>query len=303
MAFPWQQYLSPKFWPTWASIGLFWLLSRGSLNQQLAIGRGFGSLLWKLIPSRRAITKTNLEIAFPDKSDSDIESLGKLTYQHIGMGIFEAAYLWFKPIAKLDERFTLKGTEHLDAAVASGTGVILLQAHFSSLEVLGGILGKRWPISAVYDKPKNPLYAHHIEYQRLRHLQGLIDNQDIRTMIKRLKRGEIVWYSPDQTVHPRNGGIATRYFNQPVLTTAGTARIAAMTGATIIPLLPVRHERGHAYTVEFLPPLELDTSDPVAATQAVNDLFESQIRNHPEQYFWVHKRFKPPPDTVQSPYT
>ncbi len=302
MSFPWQSYWHPKYWPTWASIGLFWLLSRGSLDTQLRLGRGFGRLLWKVLPSRRGITITNLELAFPNKTPEQINTLGHLTYQHIGMGIFEAAYLWFRPIDNLNERFSLVGTEHLESAMATGKGVILLQAHFSSLEVLGGILGRRWPISAVYDKPKNPLYAHHIEFQRLRHLNGLVDNQDIRTMIRRLKRGEIVWYSPDQTVHPRHGGIATRYFKQDVLTTAGTARIAAMTGATIIPLLPIRHPKGQSYTVEFLPPLELDLSDSTAATQAVNDLFESQVRAHPEQYFWVHKRFKPPPSAGPSPY-
>lgn len=301
--FPWRDYVAPKFWPTWASIGILWLLSRGSLNQQLRIGRGFGSLLWTLIPGRRAVTQTNLSLAFPEKSSNDVDQLGKLTYQHIGMGIFEAAFLWFRRIEKLDDRFELHGTEYLQDAIDKGKGVILLQAHFSSLEVLGGILGRRWPISAVYDKPKNALYAHHIEYQRLRHLHGLIDNKDIRSMIRRLKRGEIVWYSPDQSVQPRNGGIATRYFDQDVLTTAGTARIVAMTGATVVPLLPVRHKNGNSYSVKFLPAMELDVSDPIAATQQVNDLFEQQVRQHPEQYFWVHKRFKPPPDAGPSPYS
>ena len=123
-------------------------------------------------------------------------------------------------------------------------------------------------------------------------MPAMIRNDDIRHMVRRLRRGEIVWYSPDQTVPKENGGIAVRFFGQPVLTTAGTARMASMTGATIVPFVPTRHGYSGRYTLSFKAPLLLDTGDPETATAAINRLFESQIRDQPEQYFWMHNRWK-----------
>lgn len=224
------------------------------------------------------------------------------SYQHMGMAIAETAYLWFRDIADLDPLFTLEGREHLDAALAKGNGVILLQAHFTTIDVCSNAMGSRWPISAVYDSPKNPLYADFLLKARSQYMNGMIDNRDIRNMIRRLRKGEIVWYSPDQTVHRKNGGITTNYFNVPVLTSSGTARIVAMTGATIVPYVPTRSPKGGAYTLRFMAPMPLDCSDVETATQTVNDHLEAQVRTQPAQYLWAHKRFKPPGPEHPDPY-
>ena len=121
-------------------------------------------------------------------------------------------------------------------------------------------------------------------------------------MVRCLRRGEMVWYSPDQSVSVNHGGIVTQYFRQPALTTSGTARILKMTGATIIPFIPTRSEDGSGYTFKFGEPLTLDTSDPVLATQRVNDELEAHVRTQPEQYLWAHKRFKQPSKNHANPY-
>jgi len=163
-------------------------------------------------------------------------------------------------------------------------------------------MGRRWPISAVYDAPKNPLYADYLLYQRGRHLVELIENRDIRKMVKRLRKGEIVWFSPDQAVSRARGGIDTTYFDQAVLTSSGTARIQSMTNALVLPFVPKRDDKGQHYTLQILPAIELDNQNVTTATQQVNHLFESQIVSQPEQYFWVHKRFKPPSADAINPY-
>ncbi len=300
--FPWHQFRSPRHWPVRLGIALFWLLSRFSFDTQLAIGRALGTILFYAVPSRRRITLINLSLAFPEASTAEKILLAKRTYQHIGMGVAETACLWFRPVSYMGKRFTFVGEEHLNKALQRGNGVIMLQAHFSTLELCGGIVGARWPVSAVYDSPKNPLFAAFLVFKRNRHLQSLIDNKDIRSMIRQLRRGEIVWYSPDQTVYPSEGGIATRFFDQPALTSSGTTRIVTMTGAVVIPFVPTRHANGASYQLEFLPPMELDSANIESATQSVNDLFESQVRSQPEQYFWLHKRFKPPGPEHINPY-
>jgi len=301
-SFPWQQYRAPRHWPTRLAIGCLWLLSRLPFNHQLIVGSYLGALLYYLLPSRRRIIRINLRLAFPEQSVDERVKLAKAVYRHIGMGVAETACAWFRPLSYMRDRFEFVGGEHLDNALAAGRGVILLQAHFTMIDICGNFVCSRWPVAAVFDNPKNPLYAAYVAWQRERQVSALIDNRDIRSMIRRLKRGEIVWYSPDQTVRARHGGIATQFFKQPVLTTSGTARIAAMTGATIVPFVPTRHADSGRYTLSFFKPMEISARDTQAATQAVNDLFESQVRTQPEQYLWVHKRFRPPTADLPHPY-
>lgn len=300
--FTWRSYLSPKYWPTLFGFICFWLLSRLPLDWQLAIGRALGSLLYYAIPTRRKITATNLSFAFPTKTPAQLSTLSKNVYRNIGMAAAETASLWFRPWSLFAPRVQIKGAQILDEALASGQGVILLQAHFSTIELCGAAMGSRWPISAVYDSPKNPLYAAYLLHQRGRHLVELIENRDIRRMVKRLRQGGIVWFSPDQAVARARGGIETTYFDQPVLTSSGTARIQAMTNATVLPFVPRRAKNGGAYLLEIFPPVTINSEDVQSATQEINHLFESQIIEQAEQYFWVHKRFKPPNEAVRNPY-
>lgn len=252
--------------------------------------------------SRRKVTHTNLKLTFPELNDSEREALARRAFRHLGMATTETAWIWYRKVDDITN-IELVGTEYVDAALDAGKGVILLQAHFTVLELCGAVVGGRWPVSAVYDTPKNPLFADYLFNQRSRHLAGLIDNRGIREMVRCLRRGEMVWYSPDQSVSVNHGGIVTQYFDQPALTTSGTARILKMTGATIIPFIPTRQEDGKGYTFTFGKPLELDTSDALLATQKVNDELEAHVRTQPEQYLWAHKRFKKPSEQYANPYT
>jgi len=297
----WRDYLAPRYWPTWVGIAILWLWSRLPFMAQMTLGKLLGKLAWYLLPDRRKITRINLTLAFPEKSNAEITALAKTVYLHVGMSIAEGASLWFRPLDFYQHRFKLQGIEHVQQALAEGHGVILLQAHFTLLEMNAAALGPRFPISAVFDPPKNALFAEFLVNRRQRFLTDLIDNREIRQMVRRLKRGEMVWYSPDQSVGKHHGGIATRFFDQPVLTTAGTRRIVRMTGATVLPLIPTRHPGNGTYTLTIGTPISIEGDDE-QATQIINNMFEEQIRQQPEQYFWMHKRFKPPTPEFSNPY-
>ena len=300
--FPWRDYLAPRHWPTWFGIGLFALLARLPFDAQLAAGRGLGDLLFRLLPERRRVARINVALAFPTRDERTREAIARESFRESGAAIAETACVWFRPFAFHAGRVELDGGEHVDAALARGRGVILLQAHFTAIDICAPSIRARWPAGGVYDDPKNPLYARFLAWQRARWIEPLIDNRDIRSMVRHLRRGGVVWYSPDQSVGARHGGIATRYFGQPVLTTGGTARIVAMTGAAVVPHVPVRDPASNRYTLRFLPPIELPTASVEAATQSVNDLLEAQVRDQPGQYLWAHKRFKPPAKTLPDPY-
>ena len=294
-AFHWQSFLAPRHWASWLGFSLLWLLSRLPFDTQLLVGRMIGKLVWLALPGRKRVTLTNLGFAFPEKSKQQKIELARQVYDHVGMTIAEEASLWFRPADFYLDRFDVHGSEHLDHALKLNRGVVLLQAHFSLIEINMAKLGPLYPISVVFDPPKNELFAAFLANRRARFLRSLVDNRQMRQMIRKLKQGEVVWYSPDQSVSLSRGGVETTFFGQPVLTTAGTGRIAKMTGAQVLPFVPTRHADSGRYTIRIGEALTFDGSDEQVATQKINELFESQIRQQPEQYFWMHKRFKPPP--------
>ena len=300
--FPWRRYAAPRHWPTWAGLGLLWLLTRLPFDTVLAAGRRLGPMVLRLLAERARATRINIALALPTLDAAGRERIAHASARHAGMSAMELAWLWCRPHEGIDARATLLGTGHVDAALAAGRGVILLQAHFSVIDRAGSVIGRRWRATGVYDPPKDPLIAALQLWHRRPYLDEPIPNRNVRSMVRRLRRGEMVWFSPDQAVSVRNGGVATRFFDQPVLSSSGTARILAMTGATVIPMVPERSRDGRHLTVHFHPPVTFDTTDTVRATQAVNDLLEAQVRSLPEQYLWGHKRFKPPPGTVPGPY-
>jgi len=300
--FPWRDFLAPRHWPTWLGFGLFAALARLPFDTQLAIGRGLGALLHRALPARRRVARINVDLAFPDLGEGERGALVRESFREAGAAVAETAQMWFRPYRSIAERVVLDGAERVDALLGAGRGVIMLQAHFTTLDVCIPAICARWPAGAVQDAPKNPLYAAFLSWQRARWIDPLVDNRDIRSMVRHLRRGGLVWYSPDQSVPASRGGVPTRYFGQPVLTTVGTARIAAMTGAAIVPHVPVREREPNRYTLRFLPPVELPPEDLTAATQIVNDLLERQVRERPEQYFWMHRRFKPPSSDLPDPY-
>ena len=301
-AFHWQSFLAPRYWASWLGFLLLWLLSRLPFDTQLSAGKLIGKLAWFALPSRKRVTLINLGIAFPEKSDQQKLELAKQVYDHVGMSIAEEATLWFRPSSFFLDRFDMRGTEHLDKALKLERGVILLQAHFSLIEINMAKIGPLYPISVVYDPPKNKLFDAFLANRRARFLQSLVDNRQMRQMIRKLKQGEVVWYSPDQSVSLSHGGLVTTFFDHPVLTTAGTLRISSMTGAQVLPFFPTRHSSSGRYTINIGEPLSFDGCDEQTATQKINNLFESQIRQQPEQYFWMHKRFKPPSQEHENPY-
>ena len=124
------------------------------------------------------------------------ERLARRTFRQIGMAFAETAWQWYRSPAGYAERFSIEGAEHLDAAAARGRGVILLQAHFTLIDLSGHAMCTRWPISCVYDPPKNPLYAAVQRRQRLRWMVRVIPNRDIRSMVRLLREGGIVWVLP-----------------------------------------------------------------------------------------------------------
>ena len=285
-------WLQPKYWPLWLGFtvmkGLTKLPSHLLLRTSAIVGRGFG----RLARRRRRIASVNLALCFPDRSEAERRRLLDAHFAALGMGFCETALSWWLP----DQRFArllaeIKGLEHLNRALACGQGVLLLTGHFTTLELGARTMTINHPLHAMYRRHSNALYERvmkTIREQRSR--LPALPRDDIRGVIKALKQGEIVWYAPDQNL--RRTSVSVPFFGVPARTITATSRLARAGNARVVPYYPQRLADGR-YRVTILPALEdFPSNDEIADTERINRLIESWVRQIPEQYLWVHRRFR-----------
>jgi len=296
-----QSNLHPRYW----HISLLLLILRLSatlpFQLQLLIGKQLGHLGLLALKKRRHIAQTNLELAFPKKSEKQIRQLLRAHFESLGMSLFESSLSWWGNRKKLKTLMEVSGLEHLDQALEKGNGVLLFSAHFTTLDLSGIMLATQRPVHAVYRPNKNPVINHTIQQGRERVLASTIPKTNIREMIKKLRENSIVWYAMDQNFDHK-GSIFSNFFGIPAATNTATSRLAKMTGATIIPFFAYRKEDGSGYHLNLLQPLKIDGNHIQKETDQLNQLIEIAVRNNPEQYLWIHRRFKSRPDNKPSYY-
>ena len=262
---------------------------------QYRIGMLLGQLMQPFMRSRAKVVRRNLQLCFPEMSDTDREYLVKKILKNTGMMMIETAISWWASDRQLRRRVTYEGLEHLEAAKAKGKGVILLTGHFTSMEIGGRLIMLQTPAYVMFRHLKNPLFNAVMMRSRIYHSEGIVMRDDVRAMLRALRKNKVVWYAPDQDFGPRNS-IFAKFFGVTAATIPATARMVKMTGAEVVPFVPKRNADG-SYHIQIFPAWEAYPSgDDIVDAQRINDWIESQIRQMPEQYFWLHRRFKTQPD-------
>ena len=292
-----RSYLAPKYWPLWIAIALLRLavfLPRPIIH---SLGSTLGMLIYRVTPSRRRAARKNLVQAYPDYNKQEIDTLNKKAFKSLGISIFEMGIAWFEKSDALKQHCQIEGKEHLDKAMAKNKGVILLTGHFTTLEIGGRLMGLYCEkYNGVFKKAHDPLFnAIMIRYRNI-FGNELINNKNVRGIIRGLKNGYATWFAPDQDFRhedivftPFLGGIAS--------TLTATAKLSKMTGATVVPFYPVRLDDGKGFKLIVRPPLENFPTDDIEADSArVNKAIEEMVYECPEQYLWSHRRFKTQPD-------
>jgi len=285
----------PRLYPSWIGVGLFWLVGQLPWPFLQAIGRGVGRLAWRLAKKRRHITETNIRLCFPELTPREQEDLAHRCVISTGEAILEMAGSYNNHRIDLNKNLTVIGMEHIQECQARGQGVLLLGMHFNTLDTCSRMLATLVDIHAVYRPNDNPVIDRLIDRGRRHYVRSTVDRTDIRQMLRLLRSGEIVWYAPDQdygTAH----AVFVPFFGIPAATITATSRIAKMGKAAVIPCAHYRLPGGR-YQIEFGPPLEnFPSGDEEADTAHINRTIEHYVRKHPEQYLWVHKRFKHQPN-------
>lgn len=296
-------YLHPRFWLVWLGIALLRITTWLPWRVQTVIARILGNMLYFLLKKRRQISCINLKLAFPELTPKARRQLNRKHFISLVQGFFEAALSWWGNTDKLKHRIRIEGKTYLNNALAKGNGVLLLSAHFTSLELGGRLLTIAFPdlpLHVVYRPHQNRLIESLIARIRADRYGKAIPKQNIREMLKSLRAGFPLWYAQDQSYQGKNSVIVP-FFNVPTPTNSATSRFARLSGASVIPFFTVRDDTD-GYLLRFLPPLEnFPSADINADTRRINKLIETQVREYPEQYLWTHKRFKQPDRDIYNP--
>lgn len=289
---PWGRLLSPRYWPTWAGLGVLRLLSLLPFSAQLAVGTALGAALRRLPVRFVRIARRNIELCLPELAAAERRRLLGRHFASLGIALLEIAMAWWCPTARLGTISSVEGLEHVRNALTRGRGAILLTAHFTPLEIGGRIVAAATPVNIVYRPTKNEALAHVLSRCRSRNGGHAIPRDDIRSMIAALKGNEVVWYAPDQS-YRKKGAELVSLFGIPAATNTATSRIARMTGAAVLPYFVERLPGSAGYRVVIQPPLEnFPSGCPRADAERFHRLIEAQVRAVPDQYLWIHRRFK-----------
>ena len=293
--------LHPAYWLTWLGVALFWLVGQLPLRVLLPLGRLVGQLAWLLGTNRRHIAQTNIDLCFPELDEQARRELCHRTLISTGEALTELACSMCNHRIDLSKRLTVKGIEHMHAARAGGRGVLMLGMHFNTLDSCARMLASVLPYCAVYRPNDNAVIDLLIDSGRRRYLKHTVDRQDIRQLVRLLKKGEVIWYAPDQD-YGRKHAVYVPFFGQTAATITATSRLVRMSGAAVVPCAHYRLPGGR-YVIEFGPALDpFPLGDDTEDATLINNVIEHYVRKAPEQYLWVHRRFKHQPDGNPSPY-
>ena len=286
---------SPRDWPTWFGIAAMAALARLPWGLQRRLGRALGALLCLLLGERRRIAARNLELCFPALDARARDALLRAHFAALGTAIFEFGRAWWGSVDPLRRGLRVEGAEHVQAALARGRGVIVVSGHFTTLEICARLACDTVPLAGMYRPYPQPAMEWAVLRGRSRYAAGMFTKQDVRGAVKHLKRGGLLWYAPDQDPS-RGDSVFVPFFDQPAKSLSSTHQLARLSGAAVVMFEHLRRDDG-GYTLRFWPAFEaFPSNDAAADTARVIGAIETMARNAPDQYLWIHRRFKRRPD-------
>jgi Kdo2-lipid IVA lauroyltransferase/acyltransferase len=291
----------PRYWPTWLGLGSLRLLSLLPYRAGRDFFSALGGLAGRLARRRRHIVRVNLRLCLPELTPGQVETQVDAHFRALGRGLFETALAWFASDALIRRIAEVHGLEHLDAARSGGQGVLLLTGHFTHLELAARVLGIERPFHAMYRPANNALVDYWVtRWRTLRAGRQALPKDDLKRLVRVLRKGEAVWYAPDQTLRQPNA-VFLPMFGVPTLSITATTRLAEMGRERVVPFF-ARIVDGR-YRIELQPALEnFPGGDERADTVRVLGLIEQAARRSLPEYFWIHRRFKERPAGMADPY-
>ena len=256
---PLSSYRAPRYWPVWLGMGLLRIICLLPHRLALGIGSLIGQLAHATGGSRRAIVRRNIELCFPELSAKERDALALAHFKALGMALIEMGLGRWASDRHLQSITKLTGVEHVNEALASGRGVIMLAAHFTTLEVSGRVLATAIPpFDAVFRKNRSEFMTELQRTGREVSADATIEKRDIKKMVRSLRGGKAVWYAPDQSYN-RKGSEVIEFFGVPAMHTTATSTLARLGNAVVVPFFPRRLDDG-TYELLLLPAFDTSSS-------------------------------------------
>ncbi|WMY96606.1 MAG: LpxL/LpxP family Kdo(2)-lipid IV(A) lauroyl/palmitoleoyl acyltransferase (plasmid) [Arsenophonus sp.] len=295
--------LHPRYWLTWVGLIVLFFLVQLPYPILIKVGFTIGKLSKFFLKRREKITRRNIELCFPFMPLEKKKKLVQDTFSSVGMALVETGIAWFWSDNRIKKIFSVKGISNLQKAISENRGVMLIGVHFMSLELGGRITGLCQPIMAIY-RPHNNSVIEWVQTKcRMRSNKAMIKKKYLRIMIKELKNGEIVWFAPDQDYGP-NGSVFAPFFGvKQAATTNGTFVVAKLAQPVILTIVLIRNRKNDGYHLIIGSSLtDYPKKNKIEAATYMNKILEKEILRAPEQYLWLHRRFKTRPENENSFY-
>ncbi|WP_411545792.1 LpxL/LpxP family Kdo(2)-lipid IV(A) lauroyl/palmitoleoyl acyltransferase [Klebsiella pneumoniae] len=291
-----KQLLHPRNWLTWFGLGILWLIVQLPYPLLHFIGTSAGRLSRRFLKRREHIARRNIELCFPDMSPAARETLIDQNFTLPGWALAKASNAWFWSDGLVKKWFDVEGFANLNHALSGGKGVMVVGVHFMSLELGGCGVCPRRAINVSYRPHNSPLMEWALPHGDLRSNKAMIDRNNLTGLVHALKSGEAVWFAPDQDYGPK-GSVFAPFFSAPSVATAnGTYVLSRLSGAKMLSISMVRKLDRRGYSLHISEVMnDYPGEDKQIAAGYINKVIEREILRAPEQYLWVHRRFKTRP--------
>jgi len=295
-----KKFLYPRYWLIWTGLGLLWLIVQLPYPVLHILGAGLGKLSRPFMKRREGIAIRNIELCFPDMTPFARSQMVTKNFVSLGMGLMETGMAWFWSDARIKKWFDVEGIENLTNITR---GVMVVGIHFMSLELCGRAMGLCHPMMATYRPHNNALMEWIQTKGRMRSNKAMINRRNLSGFVHALRAGEAVWFAPDQDYGSKGSVFAPFFSVKKAATTNGTYALSKLAGVDLITLCLIRRNDKKGYNMYISSVLsDYPEGDEIAAATYINKIIESEILRAPEQYLWMHRRFKTRPKDGGSLY-
>jgi len=294
-------FIHPKYFPTWI---LILLMRAGVLipfRLQVFFGKIIGKLIYPFMTELRKTAYSNISNCFPEKKQSQVTILVKQHFEAIGISLFETANAYYASDKKIEKMLIINNEQFFTEALKKEGGIILLCSHFMPLMLGSRALLIKHTIANIYRPQNNQLFDQVMVRGYVKNGAVMIKNTDTRSIMKAIRNSLPIWYAPDQDLG-KNNSIFAPLFGIQTATASATSRLAKNNNTRVIPYSFIRVKDG--YEMSFDKPLKnYPSGDATKDASKTNQILEKQILKNPEQYLWIHRRFKTRPEGEENFYS